>query len=122
MEQKEQKYTMRVDIVEKKDETLQETEQSELLLPAVIEEKKNSDLWTTLKTIRQKFVRQKPIPEEYQIPEFTSPLVRVEASPEQGLTKEQVEDRIKKRGAVNRAWNQRLVEKGDHLQQYFYLF
>ena len=88
--------------MEKKDETLQETEQSELLLPAVIEEKKNSDLWTTLKTIRQKFVRQKPIPEEYQIPEFTSPLVRVEASPEQGLTKEQVEDRIA-RGAVNHA-------------------
>ena len=99
---KRTKYTMRVDIVEKKDETLQETEQSELLLPAVIEEKKNSDLWTTLKTIRQKFVRQKPIPEEYQIPEFTSPLVRVEASPEQGLTKEQVEDRIA-RGAVNHA-------------------
>ena len=48
------------------------------------------------------FVRQKPIPEEYQIPEFTSPLVRVEASPEQGLTKEQVEDRIA-RGAVNHA-------------------
>ena len=93
---------MRVDIVEKKDETLQETEQSELLLPAVIEEKKNRDLWTTLKTIRQKFVRQKPISEEYQIPEFTSPLVRVEASPEQGLTKEQVEDRIA-RGAVNHA-------------------
>ena len=93
---------MRVDIVEKKDETLQETEQSELLLPAVIEEKKNRDLWTTLKTIRQKFVRQKPIPEEYQIPEFTSPLVRVEASPGQGLTKEQVEDRIA-RGAVNHA-------------------
>ena len=99
---KRTKYTMRVDIVEKKDETLQETEQSELLLPAVIEEKKNRDLWTTLKTIRQKFVRQKPIPEEYQIPEFTSPLVRVEASPEQGLTKEQVEDRIA-RGAVNHA-------------------
>ena len=59
---------MRVDTVEKKDETLQETEQSELLLPAVIEEKKNRDLWTTLKTIRQKFVRQKPISEEYQIP------------------------------------------------------
>ena len=93
---------MRVDTVEKKDETLQETEQRELLLPAVIEEKKNRDLWTTLKTIRQKFVRQKPIPEEYQIPEFTSPLVRVEASPEQGLTKEQVEDRIA-RGAVNHA-------------------
>ena len=88
--------------MEKKDETLQETEQRELLLPAVIEEKKNRDLWTTLKTIRQKFVRQKPIPEEYQIPEFTSPLVRVEASPEQGLTKEQVEDRIA-RGAVNHA-------------------
>ena len=99
---KRTKYTMRVDTVEKKDETLQETEQSELLLPAVIEEKKNRDLWTTLKTIRQKFVRQKPIPEEYQIPEFTSPLVRVEASPEQGLTKEQVEDRIA-RGAVNHA-------------------
>lgn len=99
---KRTKYTMRVDIVEKKDETLQETEQRELLLPAVIEEKKNRDLWTTLKTIRQKFVRQKPIPEEYQIPEFTSPLVRVEASPEQGLTKEQVEDRIA-RGAVNHA-------------------
>lgn len=99
---KRTKYTMRVDIVEKKDETLQETEQSELLLPAVIEEKKNRDLWTTLKTIRQKFVRQKPISEEYQIPEFTSPLVRVEASPEQGLTKEQVEDRIA-RGAVNHA-------------------
>ena len=99
---KRTKYTMRVDIVEKKDETLQETEQSELLLPAVIEEKKNRDLWTTLKTIRQKFVRQKPIPEEYQIPEFTSPLVRVEASPGQGLTKEQVEDRIA-RGAVNHA-------------------
>ena len=99
---KRTKYTMRVDIVEKKDEALQETEQSELLLPAVIEEKKNRDLWTTLKTIRQKFVRQKPIPEEYQIPEFTSPLVRVEASPEQGLTKEQVEDRIA-RGAVNHA-------------------
>lgn len=96
------KYTMRVDTVEKKDETLQETEQRELLLPAVIEEKKNRDLWTTLKTIRQKFVRQKPISEEYQIPEFTSPLVRVEASPEQGLTKEQVEDRIA-RGAVNHA-------------------
>ena len=47
-------------------------------------------------------MRQKPIPEEYQIPEFTSPLVRVEASPEQGLTKEQVEDRIA-RGAVNHA-------------------
>ena len=31
---------MRVDTVEKKDETLQETEQRELLLPAVIEEKK----------------------------------------------------------------------------------
>ena len=93
---------MRVDTVEKKDETLQETEQRELLLPAVIEEKKNRDLWTTLKTIRQKFVRQKPISEEYQIPEFTSPLVRVEASPEQGLTKEQVEDRIA-RGAVNHA-------------------
>lgn len=93
---------MRVDTVEKKDETLQETEQRELLLPAVIEEKKNHDLWTTLKTIRQKFVRQKPISEEYQIPEFTSPLVRVEASPEQGLTKEQVEDRIA-RGAVNHA-------------------
>lgn len=88
--------------MEKKDETLQETEQRELLLPAVIEEKKNHDLWTTLKTIRQKFVRQKPISEEYQIPEFTSPLVRVEASPEQGLTKEQVEDRIA-RGAVNHA-------------------
>ena len=88
--------------MEKKDETLQETEQRELLLPAVIEEKKNRDLWTTLKTIRQKFVRQKPISEEYQIPEFTSPLVRVEASPEQGLTKEQVEDRIA-RGAVNHA-------------------
>ena len=44
---------MRVDTVEKKDETLQETEQRELLLPAVIEEKKNRDLWTTLKTIRQ---------------------------------------------------------------------
>ena len=99
---KRTKYTMRVDTVEKKDETLQETEQRELLLPAVIEEKKNRDLWTTLKTIRQKFVRQKPIPEEYQIPEFTSPLVRVEASPEQGLTKEQVEDRIA-RGAVNHA-------------------
>ena len=99
---KRTKYTMRVDIVEKKDETLQETEQRELLLPAVIEEKKNRDLWTTLKTIRQKFVRQKPISEEYQIPEFTSPLVRVEASPEQGLTKEQVEDRIA-RGAVNHA-------------------
>ena len=55
--------------MEKKDETLQETEQRELLLPAVIEEKKNRDLWTTLKTIRQKFVRQKPISEEYQIPE-----------------------------------------------------
>ena len=41
------KYTMRVDTVEKKDETLQETEQRELLLPAVIEEKKNRDLWTT---------------------------------------------------------------------------
>lgn len=93
---------MRVDTVKKKDETLQETEQSELLLPAVIEEKKNRDLWTTLKTIRQKFVRQKPISEEYQILEFTSPLVRVEASPEQGLTKEQVEDRIA-RGAVNHA-------------------
>ena len=88
--------------MEKKDETLQETEQRELLLPAVIEEKKNRDLWTTLKTIRQKFVRQKPISEEYQIPEFTSPLVRVEASPKQGLTKEQVEDRIA-RGAVNHA-------------------
>ena len=99
---KRTKYTMRVDTVEKKDETLQETEQRELLLPAVIEEKKNRDLRTTLKTIRQKFVRQKPIPEEYQIPEFTSPLVRVEASPEQGLTKEQVEDRIA-RGAVNHA-------------------
>ena len=99
---KRTKYTMRVDTVEKKDETLQETEQRELLLPAVIEEKKNRDLWTTLKTIRQKFVRQKPISEEYQIPEFTSPLVRVEASPEQGLTKEQVEDRIA-RGAVNHA-------------------
>ena len=37
---KRTKYTMRVDIVEKKDETLQETEQSELLLPAVIEEKR----------------------------------------------------------------------------------
>ena len=47
-------------------------------------------------------MRQKPISEEYQIPEFTSPLVRVEASPEQGLTKEQVEDRIA-RGAVNHA-------------------
>ena len=99
---KRTKYTMRVDTVEKKDETLQETEQRELLLPAVMEEKKNRDLWTTLKTIRQKFVRQKPISEEYQIPEFTSPLVRVEASPEQGLTKEQVEDRIA-RGAVNHA-------------------
>lgn len=99
---KRTKYTMRVDTVEKKDETLQETEQRELLLPAVIEEKKNRDLWTTLKTIRQKFVRQKPISEEYQIPEFTSPLVRVEASSEQGLTKEQVEDRIA-RGAVNHA-------------------
>ncbi len=96
------KYTTRVDIVEKKDETLQEIEQSELLLPAVIEEKKNRDLWTTLKTIRQKLTRPKPIPEEYQIPEFTSPLVRVEAPPEQGLTKEQVADRIA-RGAVNHA-------------------
>lgn len=94
--------TVRVDRLEKKDELLQETEQTELLLPAVIEEKKNKDLWTTLKSIRAKFVRPKPIPEEYQIPEFTSPLVRVEAPPEQGLTKEQVEERIA-RGAVNQA-------------------
>ena len=33
---KSTKYTMRVDTVEKKDETLHEREQSELLLPAVI--------------------------------------------------------------------------------------
>ena len=37
---KRTKYTMRVDTVEKRTKTLQETEQRELLLPAVIEEKK----------------------------------------------------------------------------------
>lgn len=87
--------------VENKDDI--RTEENQLELPELPEPGKSGrSLWETLKLIGKKFKKTEVIPEEYRLPEFVSPLQRVQADASRGLTKEQVEDRIA-RGAVNHA-------------------
>lgn len=93
--------------VEKKEEIEMEEEraalpeeETALMIPE--DENKGRDLWTTIKSVRKRFSKPEVIPEEFRLPEHIEPLKRVEADPLQGLTEEEVGDRIL-RGAVNHA-------------------
>lgn len=78
-------------------------DREELEYPLMIpEEKVSLDLWSTIKAFHRKWKRVKPIPEEFQIPEFTTELERTATDPKRGLSKEEVEERIA-RDAVNHA-------------------
>lgn len=66
-------------------------------------EKKNRDLWHSLKFLRQKLKRAEVIPEEYRLPErIVPPLKRYTPDLAVGLTQAQVNERIEQ-GAVNTA-------------------
>lgn len=86
---------------EKKEITTEDRE--ELEYPLVIpEEKESRDLWSNIKELRKKFRRPEVVPEEFRLPEFTTPLERKEADAHQGLSKAEVDDRVA-RDAVNHA-------------------
>ena len=65
-------------------------------------EKQGKDLWSNIKSLRQKIKKTKVIPEEYQLPDNIIPLKRCTPDLEQGLTEQQVQDRIAN-DAVNHA-------------------
>lgn len=65
-------------------------------------QKKNRDLWHSIKSIREKVQKTKVVPEEYRLPDNIIPLVRYTPDSELGLTSQQVEDHISQ-GAVNTA-------------------
>jgi len=86
---------------EKKEITTEDRE--ELEYPLVIpEEKESRDLWSNIKELRKKFRKPEVVPEEFRLPEFTTPLERKEADAHQGLSKAEVDDRVA-RDAVNHA-------------------
>ena len=86
---------------EKKEITTEDRE--ELEYPLVIpEEKESRDLWSNIKELRKKFRKPEIVPEEFRLPEFTTPLERKEADAHQGLSKAEVDDRVA-RDAVNHA-------------------
>ena len=86
---------------EKKEITTEDRE--ELEYPLVIQEEKESrDLWSNIKELRKKFRKPEVVPEEFRLPEFTTPLERKEADARQGLSKAEVDDRVA-RDAVNHA-------------------
>lgn len=86
---------------EKKEITTEDRE--ELEYPLVIpEEKESRDLWSNIKELRKKFRKSEVVPEEFRLPEFTTPLERKEADAHQGLSKAEVDDRVA-RDAVNHA-------------------
>lgn len=86
---------------EKKEITTEDRE--ELEYPLVIpEEKESRDLWSNIKELRKKFRKPEVVPEEFRLPEFTTPLERKEADAHQGLSKAKVDDRVA-RDAVNHA-------------------
>ena len=86
---------------EKKEITTEDRE--ELEYPLVIpEEKESRDLWSNIKELRKKFRKPEVVPEEFRLPEFTTPLERKEADAHQGLSKAEVDDRVS-RDAVNHA-------------------
>ncbi|MFR7717287.1 MAG: HAD-IC family P-type ATPase, partial [Lachnospiraceae bacterium] len=66
------------------------------------EEKESRDLWSNIKELRKKFRKPEVVPEEFRLPEFTTPLERKEADAHQGLSKAEVDDRVA-RDAVNHA-------------------
>ena len=75
---------------EKKEITTEDRE--ELEYPLVIpEEKESRDLWSNIKELRKKFRKPEVVPEEFRLPEFTTPLERKEADAHQGLSKAEVE-------------------------------
>lgn len=86
---------------EKKEITTEDRE--ELEYPLVIpEEKESRDLWSNIKELRKKFRKPEVVPEEFRLPEFTTPLERKEADAHQGLSKAEVDDLVA-RDAVNHA-------------------
>ena len=86
---------------EKKEITTEDRE--ELEYPLVIpEEKESRDLWSNIKELRKKFRKPEVVPEEFRLPEFTTPLERKEADAHQGLSKAEVDDRVA-RDAMNHA-------------------
>lgn len=86
---------------EKKEITTEDRE--ELEYPLVIpEEKESRDFWSNIKELRKKFRKPEVVPEEFRLPEFTTPLERKEADAHQGLSKAEVDDRVA-RDAVNHA-------------------
>ena len=86
---------------EKKEITTEDREEREY--PLVIpEEKESRDLWSNIKELRKKFRKPEVVPEEFRLPEFTTPLERKEADAHQGLSKAEVDDRVA-RDAVNHA-------------------
>lgn len=91
-------------IVEEKKELITEAQdREELEYPLMIpEEKENRDLWSNIKELRKKFRKPEVVPEEFRLPEFTTPLERKEADAYLGLSKAEVEERVA-RDAVNHA-------------------
>ncbi len=66
-------------------------------------EKQGKDLWRSIKSLQQKLLRTKVIPEEFQLPEqIIPPLKRYTPAVTEGLTEAQVQERIAQ-DAVNRA-------------------
>ena len=86
---------------EKKEITTEEQEELEYPL-MVPEEKETRDLWSNIKELRKRLKKPEVVPEEFRLPEFTTPLERKEADAHQGLSKAEVEDRVA-RDAVNHA-------------------
>ena len=88
-------------VEEKKEVAVKKQEDLEypLMIP---EEKESRDLWSSIKEFRRKFAKPEVVPEEFRLPEFTTPLERKEADVNQGLSKEEVEERVA-RDAVNHA-------------------
>lgn len=74
-------------------------QQQELQLPDV-PPKQGKNLWRNIKSIKQKVNKTKVIPEEFRIPDNIIPMQRYSADISQGLTREQVEERIAQ-GEVN---------------------
>ena len=66
-------------------------------------EKESKDLWRSIKSLRQKLLRTKVIPEEFQLPEqIIPPMKRYTPEVTEGLTDAQVQERIAQ-DAVNHA-------------------
>ncbi len=92
------KYWGKEDLNVEKEE--QSVENFEEIKP---KEKQGKDLWRSIKSLQQKLLRTKVIPEEFQLPEqIVPPMKRYTPAVTEGLTEEQVQERIAQ-DAVNHA-------------------